>query len=162
MESEIVRDSVLSIAGTLDLKEGGYPVANTEADSVPRRSVYFECFPEDGGHDGFTAMFDPPDPGECYRRTRTILPQQSLALSNSGLLEVQSRKVAERIWGRVGERDGAVERFATEVFESILNRAATKEELRIAREFLGESNDGNVRASFVRALFNHNDFVTIR
>ena len=162
MESEIVRDSVLSIAGTLDLKGGGYPVANTEADSVPRRSVYFECFPEDGGHDGFTSMFDPPDPGECYRRTRTILPQQSLALSNSALLDAQSRKVAERVWLRVGERDGAVERFAAEVFESILNRAATVEELTIAREFLGETSDGKVRASFVRALFNHNDFVTIR
>lgn len=162
MESEIVRDSVLSIAGTLDFKGGGYPVANTEADLVPRRSVYFECFPEEGGHDGFTSMFDPPDPGECYRRTRTILPQQSLALSNSAFVDAQSRNAADRVWGKVGGQDGAVERFAAEIFESILNRTGTPEELKIAREFLGEGSDGKVRASFVRALFNHNDFVTIR
>jgi hypothetical protein len=162
MESEVVRDSVLFVAGTLDLKRGGYPLANTESDTVLRRSVYFECFPEEGGHDAFTAMFDPPDPGECYRRTRTILPQQSLALSNSAFLEVQSRRVAERLWSRLDASSRTGEMFAASTFEAVLNRPATSKELQLAREFLGGTEDAQLRTSFVRALFNHNDFVTIR
>ncbi len=170
LESEIVRDAVLFVAGSLDLKAGGYPLENTAADTLPQRSLYFECFPEEGGHDAFTTMFDPPDPGECYRRTRTIIPQQALALSNSQFLETQSTRLAERLWNGETNQGQSVEAFISVVFERILNRSATPAELQLGFDYLGGSGGGALakpeaakrRISFVRALFNHNDFVSVR
>src|SRR5262249_32702726 len=65
MEAELVRDALLYVAEDLDPKIGGRVLANTEAEKSKRRSIYFEIFPEAGGHDPFSEMFDPPNPGEC-------------------------------------------------------------------------------------------------
>lgn len=120
-------------------------------------------------------LFDAPDALECYRRSRSIVPQQALALTNSELVHQLSSALAavegERGGGGEGETDDR--RFVVASFERILTRAPSTleleiclEALRTQRETLTKSNVTEVarraRASLVRALFNHNDFVTIR
>ena len=38
------------------------------------------------------------DAGECYRRTRTVIPQQALALTNSELVHEVSTKLTAALW----------------------------------------------------------------
>jgi hypothetical protein len=188
MEAEVVRDSLLYLAGDLDPTAGGYPLPNTEADKSRRRSLYFECYPEEGGHSDFTKLFDPPDPGECYRRTKTIVPQQALALTNSKLSIEASRVLAKTLSERLSTQSTTDdEAFVRASFEQILSRPPSAEESSLCREFLQRQTeiqrenraqefsdtkvgapasvlppDLRARASLVHALFNHNDFVTIR
>lgn len=166
MEAEVVRDSILQLAGELDLASGGPPIPNTEAEKSPRRTLYFECFPEPGGQSQFGEWFDAPSPTECYRRSSTIVPQQALALTNSNLSVERSRGVAQRITEKVALTDGDQTGFITAAYEQVLTRRPTNDELAACHEFLATqsrlSKPDAARASLVHVLFNHHDFVTIR
>lgn len=170
MEAEVVRDSILSVAGTLDLTLGGQELENTEAPTTFRRSLYYAVYPEDGGKSEMGKLFDAPDPTECYRRTKTVVPQQALALTNSDLIHAQSSAVATRLSTETANADDAQAGFIAAAFETILTRSPTDAELARCREFLvrqreqTQSEDGTdpAPASLIRVLFNHNDFVTVR
>jgi hypothetical protein len=82
MESEVVRDSLLYCAGRLDLQIGGQELENSENLTTNRRSLYYCVHPEQGGKSSLGELFDAPDALDCYRRTRSIVPQQALALTN--------------------------------------------------------------------------------
>ncbi len=157
MEAEVVRDSLLNVAGKLDPKIGGQELENTEALTTFRRSLYYSVFPEQGGKSAMGELFDAPDALECYRRSRSIVPQQALALTNSDLVHQLSVAIAQL----EGEKND--QEFVVACFERILSRRPTARELEICLETVAKSSAAPlVRASLVRALFNHNDFVTIR
>lgn len=196
LESELVRDAMLAASGDIDRTLGGPVLPNTEAETSPRRSLYFEVFPEAGGHDTFTELFDPPDPSECYRRTKTVLPQQALALTNSKFSHDRSQSLASRLWTQLteAERTGDSAAFVHAAFEQILSRRPQPEEIVACRDFLRRQQtefqptpesvtasaaaqgaatpvtsttpapapDARARASLIHALFNHNDFLSIR
>lgn len=161
MEAEVVRDSILFIAGKLDTSTGGQPLSNTDAPTTFRRGLYYETFPEDGGSSQFAELFDPPDPTECFRRTATIIPQQALAMSNSEIVHAACGDVVRRIG--VDQPDNE---FIRAAFLSILSRLPEEDERRLALQFVsnssGDDDQTSRRASLVRVLFNHNDFLTIR
>ncbi|MEO2030822.1 MAG: PSD1 and planctomycete cytochrome C domain-containing protein [Planctomycetaceae bacterium] len=164
MEAEIIRDSVLSVSGRLIRTVGGEVRPNSEAMTTFRRSLYYEVYPEDGGNNPLAELFDAPDPGECFRRTRTVMPQQALALSNSEFTHAAASIVAKLVSESAGADHAD---FVDECFRRILCRPPTEKERIAAREFLVEQSDvfgsrEDVREGFVRALLNHNDFVAIR
>ena len=179
MEAEVVRDSLLSCAGQLDLTMGGQSLENKQALTTNRRSLYYEVFPELGGASDLGVLFDAPNPLDCYRRTRSVVPQQALALTNSDLVHRLSTKIVAdwqaepKNTGEATEADELEERFVTEMFERILSRTPTDAERTICRDALTRQHailtkestaeaDRRARESLVRALLNHNDFVTIR
>ncbi len=173
MEAETVRDSVLAAAGVLDRAMGGQELENSEALTTFRRSLYYSCHPEVGGKSPIGEWFDAPDPNECYRRTRTIVPQQALVLTNSEWIHRMSQRLAERLWNECrGWRDEAMSRFVQRAFRVILSRDPSSEEIKVCLEWLhsgewqGQTDSEAVlakrRTSLVKALFNHNDFVAIR
>jgi hypothetical protein len=168
MESQIVRDSLLQLAGDLDTKRGGPSVA-ANSDSR-RRSLYFKHSRDD--QDKFLKMFDDADLLQCYRRSESIVPQQALALSNSGLSIKMATKIAEQIAADTGPDQGR-DAFIAAVFETLLARPATDQEVLQCTQFFGElaqlfagksaeSIEPRLRARFVHAMLNHNDFITIR
>jgi hypothetical protein len=154
MEAEVVRDSVLHLAGVLDAKMGGQEIENVESESSRRRSLYFSCHPENGGRSEMAAMFDAPEPNDCYRRTRSVLPQQALVLTNSKLIHDHSAALAVCAGAEAQDADS----FITAAFEHILSRPPRAAELAACREFITTGG----RAGLVRVLLNHNDFVTVR
>ncbi len=154
MEAEVVRDSVLYLAGALDGTMGGQELENTEAETSKRRSLYFSCYPETGGRSAMAAVFDAPEPTDCYRRSSSVLPQQALVLTNSKLVHDHSAALAQR----VGAASDTPDAFITAAFEHILNRAPRAEEIGACRDFITEGG----REGLVRVLLNHNDFVTVR
>ena len=83
MEAEAVRDSLLAVAGKMDLTVGGPDLEETKGQTSLRRSLYFRTTPDNQMQ--MLTLFDQANPTECYRRRESVIPQQALALSNGRL-----------------------------------------------------------------------------
>jgi len=189
LESEVTRDSILYLAGELDLQMGGQEIENNLAGKSHRRSLYFSIHPEEGGHADFVKLFNPPEPGECYRRTDSVVPQQALALMNSKLTTDEARLLARKLSEQLDNNSGPNEQaFVTAAFEQVLSRKPRPAEITACQSFLQKqvglytanptttpdpkTADGalapatepakRARESLVHTLFSHSDFVTIR
>jgi hypothetical protein len=167
LESQVVRDAVLALAGTLDGTMGGPSVPDGQQANSRRRSLYL--WHSDISRDLFLTMFDDASVTECYRREQSIVPQQALALSNAAVVHDSAAKIAERI-AAAGVPAGDDSAFLERAFVLVLHRQPTAEE---KAAFAGalvkwraiEKPAGNVDPARVHAvwtLFNHNDFVTLR
>ena len=168
LESEVVRDSILSLAGTLDSTPGGPPVAPAEQAESRRRSLYF--FHSNNDRNLFLTTFDEALVKECYRRDQSIVPQQALALTNSRLLLDASKLIAVRIAERTTADPHELDdiAFVRRAFTWLLGVTANDAELAASLKALDEwrrlpVEDGrDARALLVWAILNHNDFVTLR
>ena len=171
MESQVVRDSLLQLAGTLDPTMGGPPL-DVGSDST-RRSLYFRHSRDE--QDKFLSMFDDADLLQCYRRNESIVPQQALALANSKLVLSMEGPIARRISASLPSAN--VTTFIDAAFETILAREPTDIERRECLAFCDAMNrvlaendsasdsvDGpaRIRMRLVHSLLNHNDFISIR
>lgn len=173
LESQAVRDSIVALAGTLDLRMGGPPIpASNQADST-RRSLYF--FHSNNERNLFLTTFDEALVKECYRREQSIVPQQALALTNSRLVLDAAGPIAGRITEQLdaGSSPADDDAFARQAFIVLLASDADDAEAALmtralkAWKGLPESADGTAgtsfaRANLVRVLLNHSDFVTLR
>lgn len=187
MEAEIVRDSVLHAAGLLDLQAGGPEIPETDVQTVMRRSLYFRNTPNEKAT--LLETFDAPNPNECYRRQSSVVPQQALAMMNSGLALDAARHLAQQLTSTVTQTESANTdaAFIRLAFETILSRSPTEQEITACLQFLSElpqqlqtaddlfpagpqtaqrppSADPAQRAreNLLVVLFSHNDFITVR
>jgi hypothetical protein len=154
MESQVIRDSLLHLAGTLDLQRGGPPLDPKQGGS--RRSLYFRQSRDTKS--AFLETFDNANILQCYRRSESIVPQQALAMANSKIALDQAAVIAARLSGPdlIGE-----------AFEILLARPPSADEREACSDYLAELEEiqgdaARVRARLVHVLINHNDFVTIR
>lgn len=152
MESQLVRDSLLHIAGKLDLTQGGPSIDPVKAETSPRRSLYFVQNANEEHR--FLATFDNSNVLECYRRNESVVPQQALALTNSQI----SGDCADALAAKLGKLDA--EPFVTQSFLTVLGRPPTESERQASLE--GFTALKQNRSLFLQALLNHNDFVTLR
>ena len=184
MEGEVVRDSLLHIAGQLDLTMGGPEIDHHLGLTSRRRSLYFRHAAEKQME--FLTLFDAASVTECYRRSESLVPQQALALSNSSLALEQARLLARSLSQKIGTSDAAA--FVQAGFEQVLSRPPTVEEQAACVQFLHEQTSllsggkkltalvgapvsrvaaaadpaQRARENLIHVLVNHNDFVTIR
>ena len=168
MESQLVRDSLLLLSGTLDPKLGGPSLDANKTNT--RRSLYFKHSRDD--QNKFLTMFDDADLMQCYRRSESIVPQQALALANSEL----SMNMAEAIAARTSENHpgASLEEYVTVTFLTLLGRHPTSEETQVCLEFQqqlskvlpqdlsAEQRVTRTRTRLIHSLLNHNDFISIR
>jgi len=160
MESQVVRDSLLQHAGTLDLTVGGPSVE--PAKGGVRRSLYF--LHSRDHQDLLLSTFDDAEILACYRRSESIIPQQALALYNSEL----AIEAAGKIGANLSSVTEGYDSFVRRAFETLLCREPGKVELAECRAFrsalqaLPTYDESRCRSQLVLALLNHNDFVTIR
>jgi len=169
MEAQSIRDSLLHLASDLDLTQGGPPIPLAEQDASRRRAMYF--FHSHNEHNKLLGIFDDANVLDCYRRTESIVPQQSLALWNSKLAMTAAAKINDKLHARLGDvKDTA---FVTAAFETLLGTPPTPAELATCLEALTElqgvlkdlkepERTKRARLQIVQALINHNDFVTVR
>jgi len=172
LEAEAVRDGILFAAGDLDARLGGPEIDHKEGLTTCRRSLYYSHHGE--GRMQFLEVFDAANPCDAYRRTSSIVPQQALALANSELATSHSRSLARRLWEETQStpHGSAPACFVEAAFEAVLGRPPSRQELELTLEYVaprGSVNgsaprgpDVRARESFVQALFNHNDYVTVR
>jgi mono/diheme cytochrome c family protein len=168
MEAQVVRDSLLSLAGELDLTRGG-PSIPASNEASRRRSLYY--FHSHNEHEKFLSIFDDANVLDCYRRAESIVPQQALALENSEL----ALQMAERIAARITKNQPSItdDEFLREAYRTVLCTEPTDDELAVMKAALPHliaaaqtQNRPNpteqARTRLVHALLNHNDFVTVR
>ena len=173
LESQVVRDSILALAGTLDLSQGGPPVPPaSQADSL-RRSLYF--FHSNNERNLFLTMFDEALVKDCYRREQSIVPQQALTLTNSRLVLDTVPLIAGRLTHKL-ETDGKAasdEAFIRLAFVLLLGAEPSEVELAASAQAIeawkklpdakqGDTARDYARTQLIWVLLNHNDFVSLR
>jgi hypothetical protein len=167
MEAQSVRDSLLMLSGELDRSLGGPSIPTSDTTSRRRSLYYFQSHNE---HEKFLAIFDDANVLDCYRRARSIVPQQALALQNSPLVQSACEKIVARILGEELGMDD--EPFIRKAFVTLLAMEARPAEIHVAQTAMEQwrtsarlrSADADflARCGLIRSLVNHNDFVVIR
>jgi hypothetical protein len=174
MDSEALRDSVLGVAGVLNLKMGGRPVippltkqelagmwapsqwpVSLDPEEHNRRSIYLyvkRSFPFP-----MLAIFDQPDTAvSCPRREVTTVAPQALALLNSGFMEKQARNLAARLQkAHPEDRDAWVRNG----WQLVLGREPSGDEKQKALAFLHA--DASELDNLCLVLLNMNEFLYI-
>jgi hypothetical protein len=170
MESQVVRDSLLHLAGALDITLGGPSLDVGNGSS--RRSLYYKHSRD--SQDKFLSMFDDADLLQCYRRSESIVPQQALALANSDVSMQSAATIATRISNSLDSSDQRL--FVRIAIETMLGRVPLDHEEECCLEFcealtvllqsdksIAEADlAARVRTRLVHSLLNHNDFISIR
>ena len=168
MESQTVRDALLATADEIDFTMQGPPVPISN-EASRRRSLYY--FHSNIQKNMFLMLFDDASVLDCYRRTESIVPQQALALENSPLANDMALAMKKRIESSAPAMSD--EEFVHTAFVMVLGFEPSRQEqdavveaMSRIKELAARTNQndpsGLARSRCVHALFNHNDFVTIR
>ncbi|MFM7322414.1 MAG: DUF1553 domain-containing protein [Armatimonadota bacterium] len=162
LESQLVRDALLAMSGTLDATRGGPPVPVAEQAESTRRSLYF--FHSNNERNLFLTLFDEALVKDCYRREQSVVPQQALALTNSALAQGAAERIARRLGQGAVDDAGFVRNaflLVTGIHAGAAEQTASLRALEAWKRLPGGS-PATARIHFVWALINHNDFVTLR
>lgn len=181
MEAEVVRDTLLSVAGQLDLTPYGKPdgvtarpdglVTSERSAAGWRRSIF--VLQRRTKIPTLLENFDSPQMGpNCLERNESIVAHQALHLLNNAMVHELARHFADRVFDRVGRDPSAQMR---EVYRLALSRPPTIEEHKTAntaliklrkhwRETAAATDDSAARnslASFCHAIMNSAEFLYI-
>ncbi len=172
MQAEVIRDSLLHLAGKLDFTQSGPDLDQEKGLTTSRRSLYYRHANEK--QMTFLVSFDAPTPTECYRRVISVVPQQALALANSSIAQDASVNIAQALTTNLGPQ-ATLTSFITAAFIQILGRSPTSEEQTLSQRFLQEQEarmaitstktttpSDRAKASLILVLLNHHEFITIR
>lgn len=152
LEAEAIRDSILAVAGVLDLKAGGPSVPLKNAESSNRRSLYLQQKRDKLPHQQM--LFDSANAvTSCSRRRVSTVSLQPLYLLNSEFIQRTSKAFATRI----SSQTVAMEDQARRAIELALGRSARPGELAKARALV----EAQGLDAFCLALFNLNEFAYV-
>ena len=185
LEAEIIRDSVLSASGDLNLEAGGPPffppVPKSVVSGVPirgtwtltkedpstwRRSIYASVkrnlkYP-------MFEVFDQPNASlSCERREVTTVPTQALTLFNNETFLEQAEHLAERVQREAGSDSAAQVKL---LYRIAYSRETASKEVQQALEFLktrGKPREGGSSlaltplAELAHVILNSNEFLYI-
>ena len=161
LEAEALRDSLLAVAGRLDMTMGGraYPDADT-----PRRSLYHLTIRSD--RSGFGPLFDGADPTACVdRRMVTTVAPQSLYLLNNPFALTQTRALSARLKREVPDAPDADAARIRRAYRLLYAREAAPEEIRIGQSYLKHAQPGTQDFSawdaYCQILLCANEFVYV-
>ena len=172
LEGEIVRDNIMSVAGSIDLTIGGpaiFPHVEEESlkalfrgiwrnhDDGPevwRRSIYVYqkralVFP-------MLQVFDMPDQSQSFgaRYTSTV-PTQALTLLNDDFVIRQAQLFADRLKKEAGDD---VTKQVDLAYRIVLTRPPTSKELSMATDMIGEGS----LVDFSNVMLNLSEFLYTR
>jgi hypothetical protein len=170
LDAESLRDTMLSVGGTLEFEMGGptFP-ASLKTDigfrfQAPRRSVYvpvFRCsLPE------LFEVFDFANPSMVTgRRDVSTVAPQALYMMNHAFVRTQGRLTAERL---LSESQLTTANRIDHAYLLILGRNATEVEISLSQQFLKSATDTTEKGEadawtqMVQALFSTIEFRYIR
>jgi hypothetical protein len=133
LDFEEIHDSILAIAGTLDLSiVGGRSVPLGSAEFATRRALY--TYIDRRNPPELFTQFDFPSPSvPTGRRFVTAVPQQSLFLMNSALVIETARKLTHR--PEFTDLSSDDERVAS-LFEAVYQRLPTPDETKLCVRYV--------------------------
>ena len=134
IDFEVMRDSMLAVAGRLDLAVGGRPFDDVMNTRNTRRTIYAMVNRND--LPGIFRAFDFADVDtSAPQRPTTTVPQQALFALNSPFVQDQSRRIAAESAAHAAD-EGA--RLA-QVYYKVLSREPTSDERELALRFLHDA-----------------------
>jgi hypothetical protein len=170
LDAEALRDTMLSVGGTLKLEMRGatFPASlKTDVDfqfEAPRRSVYVPVF-----RSSLPELFEVFDFANSSlvtgRRTLSTVAPQALFMMNHPFVRTQAKLAAERL---LGDSQPKEEHHIDHAYLRILGRHATAAEIALSQEFLKSvidtTENGRVEAwtQMVQSLFSTIDFRYVR
>ena len=174
LEAEIVRDSMLAVAGQLDPQQYGpyvpakqtaigEVVADEQVPGALRRSVYLQQ--RRSQTLSFMKVFDAPSIATvCTTRPSSTVPLQSLALLNSDFAIARAEAFAGRL---LTETDGTPRQLVRRAWRTATGRDPTEKEAAVAEEFVetqralysGDSANRWAVADFCQMLLASNAFL---
>ncbi|HBJ36205.1 MAG TPA: hypothetical protein DDZ51_15935 [Planctomycetaceae bacterium] len=132
LEAEAIRDSLLSVSGSIDLTPLGPPVGGNSA----RRSIYVGV--RRNSLDPFLRVFDFPEPFSATgRRDSTNVPAQSLTIMNDPRVVALATSWATKVLGDQTLQDDR--QRIDQMFRSALGRPALATELSQTLQFIDQS-----------------------
>ncbi len=169
IEAEVLRDSILEIAGELNRKQFGPGFQDFEIVQVPpafyytpvdrvgmqfnRRTIY--RWNVRGQRSALLDTFDCPDPStKTPKRTVTTTPSQALSLWNAPLITRMSEKLAERVRNQSA---GDIDHQVTLSWHHVLGRSPSAQEKRRSVRLVRDHG----LPLLCRVLFNSNEFLLI-
>ena len=169
VEAEVLRDSILQVAGVLNTHRGGpgyedvreqhfnagryYHPIEVKGAKFNRRTIY--RFSPRGARDALLDTFDCPDPSTTSpRRAVTTTPLQALSLSNNPFVWRMADSFAARVSKEAG---GEVLRQLELAWRLCLGRPPAEGELERGRQLVEKQG----LSSLCRVLFNSSEFVLI-
>ena len=169
LEAEAVRDSLLAVAGQLDLQMGGpsfqdfivthpehsphyeYQLADPENPALHRRSIY--RFLVRSQQQPFMSALDCADPSMLVeKRNQTLTPLQALAQLNNQLALAMAKHFAARV-----EKTGDANAQITAAFRIALQRDPGAGELSALAAYAGQHGLANT----CRVILNTNEFAFV-
>ena len=133
LDFEAMRDSVLSVSGNLDLKQGGRSVRIANKPDARCRTVY--GFVDRQNLPNLFRTFDFAGPDTtCPQRFTTTVPQQALYLLNSPFIETQ----AKHLDARSGVASADDEERIRVIYHLAYQREPSAGELALAKRFVDE------------------------
>ena len=137
LDFEQVHDSLLAIAGTLDLTVGGRPVQIGSAEFAQRRAMYVYIDRRNPAE--ILTQFNFPSPSvPTGKRFETLVPQQSLFLMNSPLVIETARKLVHR--PEFIELKSDEQRVGL-LYEAVFQRLPSPKEVKLCLHYV-ETNPG--------------------
>ncbi len=172
LDADAIRDSVLNVSGSLNLKMGGVgviPPLTGEEILAARMPHLWPAHPDPGEHARRSVylqvkrsmslpmlqIFDAPDTSRsCARRESSTVAPQALAMMNSDFALREAQAFAERLRR---ETDGRPESLVNAGWLLAMSRSPTSLERRTALDYLAR----NSLADLCRMLFNLNEFIYV-
>ncbi len=153
LDIEALRDSMLAVTGELELTLGGQPRRlNEEANK--RRTVY--GFVSRRDLDPTLLLFDFANPNATSeRRIDTSTPLQRLFFLKRSFVERRAEELACRL-----EKLESNEAKVREAYALLFQRSPTREEVRLALEFVGK-DDYTAWQRYAQVLLASNEFVYV-
>jgi hypothetical protein len=149
LDVEALRDAMLAVAGTLDLKAGGPPQRLNEKNH--RRTVY--AYIGRTAPDAMLTLFDFPNPNNTSeQRTVTAGPLQRLFFMNSELVRAQAMALAARLSGTDAEKIESAYRL-------LFARRPTDREIQTGLSFLQKGGDAWVQ--YAQVLMGSSEFSAV-
>ncbi len=134
LDFESMRDTILSISGKLDLKQGGLPVELTSVPFTGRRTVY--GFIDRQNLPGMFRAFDFANPDvSTPQRFTTTVPQQALFFLNSPFIADQAKNLMDRKEMTAAKSD---EERVKALYALAFQRLPSREEVDMAKRYVAE------------------------
>jgi hypothetical protein len=175
LEGDVIRDSVLAVAGSLNPERGGLPVypplpkgldekvqsvdtweTSSEIESR-RRSIYI--FQRRAQYVPFLETFDAPVlNSSCERRRNSITALQALSMYDSDFVNREAPHFAARVKQEAGDnKDQEIRR----AFEIAFGRDPTQSERADVTHFLSTAKVADPLVALCRVLLNSNEFLYV-
>jgi hypothetical protein len=155
LEVEAWRDAMLAVTGTLDTQIGGKSIDLSDVRNN-RRTLYGTVKRRE--LNDILRLFDFPDPmTHSASRLPTTTPLQQLFTLNSPLMRQQSSALVARLKKDAAGDDARIRR----AYVLLYGRAATDNQVRVGREFLGETPSDEAWLQYAQVLLASNEFLFV-